>query len=200
MQDSTGDPSVGTYSTAASNNLLVIRGVVARNLWIVRYRHGASIVSPVESPSEICVICAICGFTRCCQNRSTRMTTLQDLYGLKGKVALVTGASSGLGVEFAKGMAIAGADVALVARRLDRLEEQAKAIRALGVRCLPVQADLADDAQVERAVAEVESGLGPVDVLVNNAGIADYGRGEKLSLEKWEQVVAVSLTEVIRVG
>jgi gluconate 5-dehydrogenase len=128
------------------------------------------------------------------------MTTLQDLYGLKGKVALVTGASSGLGVEFAKGMAIAGADVALVARRMDRLEEQAKAIRALGVRCLPVQADLADDAQVERAVAEVERGLGPVDILVNNAGIADYGRAEKLSRETWDNVVAVNLTAVFRLS
>jgi gluconate 5-dehydrogenase len=126
------------------------------------------------------------------------MTTLQDLYGLKGKVALVTGASSGLGIEFAKGMAIAGADVALVARRKERLETLAAELRGLGVRCAPVQADVGDDAQIERAVAEVEQALGPVDILVNNAGIADYGRAEKLSLEKWDEVVAVNLTGLFR--
>jgi gluconate 5-dehydrogenase len=128
------------------------------------------------------------------------MTTLQDLYGLKGKVALVTGASSGLGVEFAKGLAIAGADVALVARRKERLEAQAAELRALGVRCVPVQADVTDDAQLERAVAEVEQALGPVDILVNNAGIADYGRAEKLTPAQWDSVVAVNLTAVLRLS
>lgn len=128
------------------------------------------------------------------------MTTLQDLYGLKGQVALVTGASSGLGVEFARALAIAGADVALVARRKDRIEANAAGLGALGVRSLAVQADLADDAQLERAVAEVERGLGPVDILVNNAGIADLGRAEKLSREKWDSVVAVNLTAVFRLS
>jgi gluconate 5-dehydrogenase len=128
------------------------------------------------------------------------MTTLQELYSLKGKVALVTGASSGLGVEFAKGLAIAGADTALLARRKDRLEALAAELRGLGVRCLPVQADVADDGQIESAVAEVERGLGPVEILVNNAGIADYGRSEKLSREQWEQVVAVNLSAVLRLS
>ena len=73
------------------------------------------------------------------------MNSLQELFGLKGKTALITGASSGLGVEFARALAVAGADVAVLARRRERLEEVAKDIEALGVRCVPVTADLTAD-------------------------------------------------------
>ncbi len=128
------------------------------------------------------------------------MRTLQDLYGLKGKIALVTGASSGLGVEFARGLAIAGADVALVARRKERVDAHAVELRALGVRALAVQADLTDDAQLERAVQEVEQGLGPVDILVNNAGIAPLGPAENQTREQWDSVLAVNLTAVFRLS
>lgn len=124
------------------------------------------------------------------------MADLQSIYGLKGKVALVTGASSGLGVEFAKAMAIAGADVAITARRRDRIEALAKEIEALGVRCLPVPADLTDEAQRNAAMDEVESRLGPVDVLVNNAGVAPYGKAEKQTLEQWEEALRINLSAV----
>jgi gluconate 5-dehydrogenase len=122
------------------------------------------------------------------------MTTLESLFSLKGQVALVTGASAGLGVEFAKAMAIGGADVALVARRMERLEALAPQIEALGVRCLPVQADLSDPAQLEEAYAQVTAGLGPVDILINNAGIAPAAKAEKHPAEEWEQALRINLT------
>ena len=93
-------------------------------------------------------------------------------FALDGKVALVTGASSGLGVAFAAGLAEAGADVVICARRVDKLEATRELVEARGQRCVAVQADVSDvDAcrqVVERAMAE----LGTVDVLVNNAGVA----------------------------
>jgi len=128
------------------------------------------------------------------------MTTLQDLFGLKGKIAIVTGASSGLGVEFARGLAVAGADVAIIARRKERLDAQAETLRASGVRALAVQADLTDDAQIERAVGEVEQGLGPVDILVNNAGIAPNAKAEILARDQWDQTLAINLTAPFRIA
>jgi gluconate 5-dehydrogenase len=128
------------------------------------------------------------------------MTTLQDLFGLKGKIAIVTGASSGLGVEFARGLAVAGADVAIIARRKERLDAQAETLRASGVRALAVQADLTDDAQIERAVGEVEQGLGPVDILVNNAGIAPIAKAEILARDQWDQTLAINLTAPFRIA
>lgn len=93
-------------------------------------------------------------------------------FGLPGKVAIVTGASSGLGVELAVGLAEAGADLVICARRVDRLEETRRRVEQLGRRCIAVRADVGavEDCRtvVDRAVSE----LGSVDVLVNNAGVA----------------------------
>ena len=122
------------------------------------------------------------------------MSSLEALFGLKGKVALVTGASGGLGVEFAKGMAIAGADVAILARRKDRLQATAKEIEAMGVRCLPVVADVGDEAQLDRAVQEVLQAFGRIDVLVNNAGVADVSKPETEKREVWEHTLHINLT------
>lgn len=121
---------------------------------------------------------------------------LQDLFGLQGKVALVTGASSGLGVEFARGLAMAGADVALVARRLERLQAVARELVALGVRAQPLQADLRQEAQIEAAIQHARDRLGPIDVLINNAGVAPVSRAEHHSMEKWQQTIDVNLTAV----
>ena len=126
------------------------------------------------------------------------MDALRQWFGLQGRIALVTGASSGLGVAMARGLAQAGADVAIVARRTERLEALAAEIEALGVRCLPVGADLTDDAQLGAALRRVEAELGGVEILLNNAGIADLGRPEKLSAEEWDRVLAVNLTAVFR--
>jgi NAD(P)-dependent dehydrogenase (short-subunit alcohol dehydrogenase family) len=121
---------------------------------------------------------------------------LDQLFGLHGKVALVTGASSGLGVEFARGLAMAGADVAVVARRLERLQAVAKQLEAFGVRAHAVQADLRDEAQIDAALQQVQETLGPIDILVNNAGVAPVGRAERHTLDRWQQALDVNLTAV----
>ena len=121
---------------------------------------------------------------------------LEQLFGLRGQVALVTGASSGLGVEFARGLAMAGADVALLARRFDRLQTVAKMCEDLGVRALPVQADLSDEGQIDAAIEQVAAELGPIDILVNNAGVAPVGSAERHDKRKWRQALDINLTAV----
>jgi gluconate 5-dehydrogenase len=121
---------------------------------------------------------------------------LAQLFGLHGKVALVTGASSGLGVEFAQGLAMAGANVALVARRLERLQEVAKQLGVFGVRAHAVQADLRDAAQIDAALQQAQETLGPIDILVNNAGIAPVSRAERHTLDRWQQALDINLTAV----
>ena len=121
---------------------------------------------------------------------------LDRLFGLHGKVALVTGASSGLGIEFAQGLAMAGADVAVVARRLERLQEVARQLEAFGIRAHAVQADLRDAAQIDAALQQVQETLGPIDILVNNAGIAPVSRAERHTLERWQQALEINLTAV----
>jgi gluconate 5-dehydrogenase len=121
---------------------------------------------------------------------------LDKLFGLHGKIALVTGASSGLGVEFAQGLAMAGADVAVVARRIERLQAVARQLATLGVRAHAVQADLRDEAQVDAALQQVHDTLGPIDILVNNAGVAPVSRAERHTLDKWQQALEINLTAV----
>ena len=121
---------------------------------------------------------------------------LDQLFGLHGKVALVTGASSGLGVEFAQGLAMAGADVAVVARRLERLQAVAQQLEAFGVRAHAVQADLRDEAQIDAALQQAQETLGPIDILVNNAGIAPVSRAERHTLDRWQQALDINLTAV----
>ena len=121
---------------------------------------------------------------------------LDTLFGLRGKVALVTGASSGLGIEFAKGLAMAGADVAILARRLDRLHAVAESLKPYGVRVHAVPADLRHTAQIDAALHSIHQALGPINILVNNAGIAPVGRAEHHALDKWQEAIEVNLTAV----
>src|SRR5215210_1683041 len=97
--------------------------------------------------------------------------TITDLFRLDGKVAVVTGASSGLGVAFAEALAEAGADVALGARRLPALEDTRRRVEQLGRRAIAVQTDVTNPDDCTRLVAETVDQLGAVDVLVNNAGV-----------------------------
>ncbi|MFV0523528.1 MAG: SDR family NAD(P)-dependent oxidoreductase [Acidimicrobiales bacterium] len=108
---------------------------------------------------------------------------------LSGQVALVTGASSGLGNRFARTLAAAGASVAVAARRTDRLEDLAKEITAAGGTCLPVTLDVTDPASISAAVDAAENGLGPVTILINNAGIPDAQRAHKMSVELVDAVL-----------
>src|SRR3954453_4480693 len=116
-----------------------------------------------------------------------------DLFRIDGKVAIVTGASSGLGVAFAEALAEAGADVVLGARRVDRLEETRKLVEGNGRRAVVVQTDVADpqacSALVERAMGE----LGRVDILVNNAGVGTAGPATRETPEQFRRVVDVNL-------
>ncbi|HSD11191.1 MAG TPA: 3-oxoacyl-ACP reductase family protein [Candidatus Binatia bacterium] len=119
---------------------------------------------------------------------------------LNGRVALVTGASRGIGRAIALALARRGADVAVNARReLEKAEDVAGAIRALGRRSIVVGADVSVAEDVRRAVATVEAGLGAIDVLVNNAGIARPLAIEQISLRDWEQTLAVNLTSIFLV-
>jgi NAD(P)-dependent dehydrogenase (short-subunit alcohol dehydrogenase family) len=102
---------------------------------------------------------------------------------LTGQVALVTGASSGLGWRFAQTLAAAGAAVAVAARRTDKLEELAAVIRAASGTCFPVALDMTDSDQIVAAVAAVEAELGPITILINNAGIPDAQYAVKMSVE-----------------
>lgn len=122
------------------------------------------------------------------------MNSLESLFSVRGKIALVTGASSGLGVECATALAIAGADVALVARRLDRLEALASELARYEVRTLPIAADLTVDADLDRVVAQTTSELGEIDILVNDAGIAQGGNADTITREKWEREFAINVT------
>jgi len=118
------------------------------------------------------------------------------LFDLKGKVALVTGASSGLGTQFAHALAENGAAVALVARRADRLEQLKGRIEAAGGRALAIEGDVTDRASMAHAFDKAESAFGTVTILVNNAGVAHSGRAIDLPEEEWRRVLGTNLDAV----
>jgi NAD(P)-dependent dehydrogenase (short-subunit alcohol dehydrogenase family) len=123
------------------------------------------------------------------------MGSLTALFSLKGHVGLVTGASSGLGVECAHALAIAGADVVLAARRGDRVENFADDLtKKYGVRSLGVQTDITVDTELDRLVEVAQARLGDIDILVNNAGISPTGRAESFSRATWDAAIATNLT------
>ncbi len=121
------------------------------------------------------------------------MTALPELFRLDGRVAIVTGASAGLGVAFARGLAEAGADVVLAARRADRLQGTAEMVESLGRRALPVPTDIADPDACSALVAAAMAEFGRVDVLVNNAGVGTAVPATKETPEQFRQVVDVNL-------
>lgn len=119
---------------------------------------------------------------------------------LQGKTALVTGASSGLGQHFARVLAQAGAKVALAARRLDRLQQLEAEIRARGGAASAVALDVTDRTSIARAFDAAETALGPVSILVNNAGVPAGSYFLKMSDSDWRGVMDVNLDGVFRVG
>jgi NAD(P)-dependent dehydrogenase (short-subunit alcohol dehydrogenase family) len=124
----------------------------------------------------------------------------KDRFSLAGKTALVTGASSGFGRHFARLLAEAGAKVALAARRVDALERVAADIKATGGEAAVLAMDVTDRASVERGVAGAEAALGPITILVNNAGIPSGAFFTKTTEEEWRSVMSVNLDGVFRVG
>lgn len=112
---------------------------------------------------------------------------------LSGRVALVTGTTSGLGRRFATVLAACGAKVVLTGRRVDRLNELAEEIRNAGGDCLPLALDMTDRESIRNVVDEAESRLGTIDILVNNAGIPDAQRAVKMSDELVDAVFDTNL-------
>src|SRR5512141_1470045 len=120
-----------------------------------------------------------------------------DLFSLQGRVALVTGASSGLGVQFSRALADNGAAVALVARRADRLKKLKDEIDGKGGKAIAIEADVTDRAAMSRAFDAAEKAFGTVTILVNNAGIAQKPmRAVEVPPEEWRKVLSVDLDAV----
>ena len=119
--------------------------------------------------------------------------TTPDLFRLDGKVAIVTGASSGIGVAFAQSLAEAGADVVLGARRVEKLADTAKLVEGAGRRALPVATDVADPAQCQALVDAAMAEFGRVDVLVNNAGVGTAVPATHETPEQFRSVIDVNL-------
>jgi NAD(P)-dependent dehydrogenase (short-subunit alcohol dehydrogenase family) len=120
-----------------------------------------------------------------------------DMFNLAGRVALVTGASSGLGQQFARALADNGAAVALVARRTDRLEALKQEIESAGGTVVCIAADVTDRAAMVAAFDAAERAFGTVTILVNNAGVAQQPvRATDVSPEEWRRVLSVDLDAV----
>ncbi|MGI4886590.1 MAG: 3-ketoacyl-ACP reductase [Janthinobacterium lividum] len=115
---------------------------------------------------------------------------------LKGKIALVTGAGKGIGRATAVALAREGVHVGLLARTESQLQAVAQELHALGVKTAVAAADVADRAAVEAAVAHLQQALGPVDILINNAGIGTFAKFLDMAPAEWEHIIQVNLLGV----
>ncbi len=125
-----------------------------------------------------------------------KVTKAADLFDLTGQVALVTGASSGLGWRFAEVLAAHGAKVVLAARSIDRLQALKASIEAAGGQAHCVELDVADDAAIPGAFDAAEAAFGTVTIVLNNAGIAITKSALNMSRQDWRKVMAVNLDAV----
>jgi gluconate 5-dehydrogenase len=118
---------------------------------------------------------------------------MSDLFDLSGKVALVTGASRGLGQQFARVLADAGADVAITSRTLASLEPFAAEMRSLGRRVACVELNVREQTSIENAVAAVLAELGQIDILINNAGCNIRKRAVEVTWDDWNTILDTNL-------
>ncbi|MCW2514714.1 MAG: 3-oxoacyl-[acyl-carrier protein] reductase, partial [Mycobacterium sp.] len=116
-----------------------------------------------------------------------------DRFRIEGKVVIVTGASSGLGVAYAKGFAEAGARVVLGARRIDKLEQTVKVVESIGAAAVGVVTDVADPEQAGGLVDAAMAEFGQVDVLINNAGIGTAVPATRETPEQFRSVIDINL-------
>ncbi|MEP5569375.1 MAG: SDR family oxidoreductase [Halioglobus sp.] len=126
--------------------------------------------------------------------------SIEQRFSLHGKIALVTGASSGLGAHFATVLAAAGASVAVAARRKDKLETLVDDIKRAGGIALAVTMDVTSGESVNSAVEEITESLGPIDILVNNAGVAGSRHSLKEDEANWDFVMDTNLKGAWRVA
>ncbi len=117
-------------------------------------------------------------------------------FDVRKKVSIVTGASSGLGVQFARALGRNGAVVALAARREQRLRQVRKDLEDMGVSCHHYPTDVTDEEQVRETVRRVTGDFGRVDILVNNAGVATVEPTEEHSMASWNSIISTNLTGV----
>jgi gluconate 5-dehydrogenase len=125
---------------------------------------------------------------------------MENYCDLNGKVAVVTGASGGLGADAARAYAQYGADLALLARRKERLEALAEEIESTGRKALAVQCDVVDEESVETAIKEVVDYFGKIDILLNNAGVAIRGGVCDLCVEDWDKGMDVNVKGIYLVS
>ena len=122
------------------------------------------------------------------------MPTINELFSLQDRVAIVTGGSRGIGLEMAEGLAEAGASLMLCARREEWLTPTVAAMRARGFRVEGMPCDVAKPDEVRAVVDRTIAAFGKVDILVNNAGVTWAAEPEVLPLDKWQKVVDINLT------
>lgn len=115
------------------------------------------------------------------------------MFDLTGKIAVVTGASSGLGIQFAKALARQGADLAIAARRVDKLLAVKEEIESFGCKCIALKCDVTDENSVITCVKEIDKYYGHIDILVNNAGVSVFSPAEHMTLEQWDKVLNTDL-------
>ncbi len=121
------------------------------------------------------------------------------MFNYKNRVVVVSGASSGLGAQMARGFAEQGADLVITARRLEKLEALAEELRAKGVKVLPLKCDVTDSKMVDDVAKEVEKVFGKVDVLVNCAGSAKNAGVLDMTNDEWDFTIATDMTSVFYV-
>jgi NAD(P)-dependent dehydrogenase (short-subunit alcohol dehydrogenase family) len=120
-------------------------------------------------------------------------TSVLDLFSLKGQVALVTGGSRGLGLQMAEALGEAGAKIMLTARKADELEAAVADLQAKGIDARWVAADSSNPADIQRVVSDTVERLGPIDVLINNAGATWGAPAEDHPLEAWDKVMNLNV-------
>src|SRR5712692_4468943 len=117
-------------------------------------------------------------------------------FDLQGKVAIVTGGNGGIGLGIARGLAQAGADVAVAGRNADKTAQAVAEIEGLGARSVGLSVDVVDEGQVQRMVHDTLAALGGVDILVANAGTNFRKKPEEYSLADWHKIVDTNLTSI----
>jgi gluconate 5-dehydrogenase len=128
------------------------------------------------------------------------MTPIHKLFDLSGRIALVTGSSSGIGLTLARGLAAAGAKVILNGRNAAKLDEAAAKLRAEGADIVAAPFDVTDAAATTAAVAQLEVTAGPIEILVNNAGLQRRAPLEDFPHAQWHELMRTNLDSVFFVG